>query len=66
MSQHFNDKKISRLSDNNNSLSLNERFIQLESLLSIGPTLFDGKSINCELLADVLIAVFYECQRYAV
>lgn len=47
-----------------NKLSLEDRFKQLESLLSIGPTLFDGKSINCELLCDVLIAIYNECQRF--
>jgi len=52
--------------NNNNKLSLEERFKQLESLLSIGPTLFDGKSINCELLCDVLIAIYNECQRFGL
>ena len=45
-------------------IPLNERFVQLQSLLSLGPTLFEGKSINCEVLCDVLIAVYHECQRY--
>ena len=65
------DTKKSSMGDNDNNdsnvngLSLEERFQRLESLLSIGPTLFDGKSINSELLADVLqnvssIHVFYE------
>ncbi|XP_015791530.1 serine/threonine-protein kinase Genghis Khan [Tetranychus urticae] len=45
------------------TISLEKRFTELQTLLSMGPTLFDGKSINCELLFDVLIAVYYECQR---
>lgn len=45
-------------------LTLEERFNQLVSLLSSGPTLIQGKSINSELLFDVLIAVYFECQRY--
>ena len=48
------------------SLSLEERFHQLEALLSIGPTLFEGKSINSEMLFDVLISIYYECQRYGL
>lgn len=44
-------------------LSLQERFTRLESLLSIGPTLFEGKSISEEVLFDLLLAVYYECQR---
>ena len=47
-------------------IPLDERFVQLQSLLSLGPTLFEGKSINCEVLCDVLIAVFHECQRYSL
>jgi len=50
-----------RLRDN---LTLEQRFAKLESLIAIGPTLFEGKSINSELLFDVLCAVYYECQRY--
>lgn len=45
------------------SLSLEERFDRLVNLLGIGPTLLEGKSINSEVLFDVLIAVYYECQR---
>ena len=52
--------------ESTSDLSLEERFQRLEALLSIGPTLFDGKSINCELLSDVLIAVYYECFRFAI
>ena len=29
----------------------------------MGPILLDGKSINSEVLFDILIAVYYECQR---
>ncbi|XP_054154350.1 serine/threonine-protein kinase Genghis Khan-like [Oppia nitens] len=60
------DTKKPLIGDNDSNasgLSLLERFQRLETLLSIGPTLFDGKSINCELLADVLQAVYYECYR---
>ena len=45
-------------------LSLDERFSHLVKLLSSGPTLIQGKSINSEVLFDVLIAVYFECQRY--
>lgn len=44
-------------------LTLEERFNQLVMLLGSGPTLIQGKSINSELLFDVLIAVYFECQR---
>ena len=62
-------KGLSKLSPNkmlsisSPTLSLEERFLQLESLLAIGPTLIEGKSINSEMLFDVLIAIYYECQR---
>lgn len=45
-------------------MTLDERFNQLVTLLGSGPTLIQGKSINSELLFDVLIAVYFECQRY--
>ena len=44
-------------------LTLEERFEQLVTLLASGPTLMQGKSVNSELLLDVLIAVYFECQR---
>jgi hypothetical protein len=47
-------------------LSLEERFNQLVMLLGSGPTLIQGKSINSELLFDVLIAVYFECQRFGL
>lgn len=63
MSSLGSPKSESSKSITNSSL-VNKRFKSLQNLLVIGPTLFDGKSINCELLYDVLIAVYYECQRY--
>jgi len=44
-------------------LTLEERFDRLINLLEMGPILLDGKSINSEVLFDILIAVYYECQR---
>lgn len=44
-------------------LSLEERFNRLAALFGIGPTLMEGRSINSQVLFDVLIAVYYECQR---
>lgn len=48
---------------NGPSLPLKERFNQLKNLVSLSPTLVDNKSINCELLLDVLNALYYESQR---
>lgn len=45
------------------SNSLQERFNQLERLFSLRPTLFDERSINCELLVDLLITVFHDLQK---
>jgi serine/threonine-protein kinase MRCK len=63
-SDQMSDKSINN-NNNNNKLSLEERFKQLETLLTSGPTLLDGKSINCELFCDVFIAIYNECQRNA-
>ena len=46
--------------------SLHDRFAQLQSLIVLTPTLFDSKSINCELLFDVLNCVYYESQRWEI
>lgn len=46
-------------------LTLKERLAQLSNLFTIGPTLIDDKSINCELLIDLLIAVYTDIQRNA-
>jgi hypothetical protein len=62
-SDQMSDKSINN-NNNNNKLSLEERFKQLETLLTCGPTLLDGKSINCELFCDVFIAIYNECQRF--
>lgn len=43
--------------------SLKERFEKLEKLFTIRPTLIEDKSINCELLIDLLIAVHTDIQR---
>lgn len=39
------------------------RFDKLEKLMNTRPTMFGGHSINCELLIDLLNAIFYECQN---
>lgn len=44
-------------------LSLNERFVHLQSLIGLQPTLFENRSINCELLFDVLNCLHYESHR---
>lgn len=44
--------------------TLKDRFEKLEKLFTIRPTLLDDKSINCELLIDLLIAVYTDIQRY--
>lgn len=46
--------------------TLKDRFEKLEKLFAIRPTLLDDKSINCELLIDLLIAVYTDIQRYAL
>lgn len=43
--------------------TLKDRFERLEKLFTIRPTLLDDKSINCELLLDLLIAVYTDIQR---
>lgn len=55
------DPNSSNRTDSN--LPLKERFNQLKNLVSLSPTLVDNKSINCELLFDVLNALYYESQR---
>lgn len=44
------------------SPSLQVRFDNLERLLNSRPTMFGGRSISCELLIDLLNAIYYECQ----
>lgn len=41
---------------------LQDRFRVLERLLNSRPTMFGSHSINCELLIDLLNAIYYECQ----
>jgi hypothetical protein len=65
-SDQMSDKSINNNNNNNNKPSLEERFKQLETLLTCGPTLLDGKSINCELFCDVFIAIYNECQRFSL
>lgn len=43
--------------------TLEDRLKELQRLMMMGPSIFDGRSINGELLFDVFIAVYYECQR---
>ncbi|RWS19012.1 hypothetical protein B4U80_14515, partial [Leptotrombidium deliense] len=43
--------------------TVEQRLMQLRTLLTITPTLFDGRSLNCEIFLDVLSSVYYECQR---
>lgn len=45
------------------AISLLKRFNELEELINIRPTMFQGHSINCEILIDLLNAIYYECQR---
>lgn len=43
--------------------TLKQRFKTLENLMNSKPTMFGGHSINCELLIDLLNAIYYECQK---
>lgn len=43
--------------------NLQTRFDALEKLLNSRPTMFGGRSISCELLIDLLNAIYYECQN---
>lgn len=43
--------------------SLQDRFETLEKLMNSKPTMFGGHSINCELLIDLLNAIYYDCQN---
>lgn len=44
-------------------MSITERFAKLESYFRLRPTLINDRSINCEILIDSLLALYYECQR---
>lgn len=50
------------LSTTTTQTTLQIRFELLEKLINSRPTMFGGHSINCELLVDLLNAIFYECQ----
>lgn len=55
----------SQSSSSSKSSSMNDlqtRFNNLEKLMNSRPTMFGGHSINCELLIDLLNAIYYECQ----
>lgn len=49
--------------DTNALSSLQTRFETLEKLMNSRPTIFGGHSINCEILIDLLNAIYYECQN---
>lgn len=50
--------------DTNKSVkSIDDRFKELQNLFVLKPSIFDGRSVSCELLFDVLTAVYYESQR---
>jgi len=66
MISELDANKSDQESNHGSTLPLKERFNQLKNLVSLSPTLVDNKSINCELLFDVLNAVYYESQRLIV
>lgn len=48
------------------SSGLQSRFDALEKLMNSRPTMFGSHSINCELLIDLLNAIYYECQNSGI
>lgn len=50
----------------NLSSALQNRFEELEDLMNSKPTMFGSHSVNCEILIDLLNAIYYECQSSAL
>lgn len=60
---HSEISKLSQLDVQKSVKTLDDRFRELQNLFVLKPSIFDGRSVSCELLFDVFIAVYYECQR---
>lgn len=53
---------VSTKANAESSSNFDERFQTLENLLKLRPTMLGSHSLNCEILIDILNAIYYECQ----
>lgn len=59
----INDDSQSNPSATNMTDSFQSRFKALEKIVKSSPVIIGGQSINCELLIDLLNAIYLECQN---